>query len=244
MEDDHENAKRFLKKYTSISDVFIDDFFSIYTIRTRPGDYVVDLDVMAKWIGARKDSLYRTLVHSYTKDLDYETIKVPIGGRGRHRQKTTMTPDCFRVFSLYLLGHLFLQNFLIIKKMFKKAYSVNDILRCLTTYNRVKSFRKAASIEKVGKSTINRWWLTFQNVLHRPKIQKRKKRPKSSTKFKGIIEHIKILFIGQQSLKYFSLKTISNSLMLNYPNQKPPSISYVHKCLKKAKISRRRFSTS
>jgi hypothetical protein len=38
----------FLKKYTHVSDTFIDEFLSLYSMTSRPSDFVVDLDIAAK----------------------------------------------------------------------------------------------------------------------------------------------------------------------------------------------------
>lgn len=69
--DEAAEVRAFLKKYTPVSSVFIDDFFSLYSIDSRPGSFVVDLDVASKWLCTRTFSLKRTLVQSYTRDVDY-----------------------------------------------------------------------------------------------------------------------------------------------------------------------------
>lgn len=34
-------------------------------------DFVVDLDVISKWLSVRKDSIKKTLTETYIKDIDY-----------------------------------------------------------------------------------------------------------------------------------------------------------------------------
>jgi phage anti-repressor protein len=88
----------FLKKYTPVSSSFIDEFLSMYTVRSRPTDFVVDLDVAAKWLSARKDNLKKTLTASYSRGRDYEvseTEESKLKNKGRLR-RVMMTADCFK----------------------------------------------------------------------------------------------------------------------------------------------------
>ena len=66
----------FLKKYSSISNKFIDDFFSLYTINTNDDDLIIDFDNLLKWLKIRKDSLKRTLIDTYIKNVDYKITKI------------------------------------------------------------------------------------------------------------------------------------------------------------------------
>ena len=55
----------FLKKYSLISNAFIDDLFSLYGPSTQQSDHVVDLDAVAKWLEVRRHNLVLTLRESY-----------------------------------------------------------------------------------------------------------------------------------------------------------------------------------
>jgi hypothetical protein len=57
----------FLKKYSSISNIFIDDFFSLYTTETTDNDIVINFNKLVNWLNIRKDSLKRTLIDTYIK---------------------------------------------------------------------------------------------------------------------------------------------------------------------------------
>ena len=61
----------FLKKYSSISNTFINDFFSLYTTETTFNDLVINFDNLVNWLNMRKDSLKRTLIETYIKNIDY-----------------------------------------------------------------------------------------------------------------------------------------------------------------------------
>ena len=94
---DNDAAKVFLKKYSPIGEAFIDDFFSLYSVNSRPGDFVVNLDTIATWLRAKKGSLKRTLVSTYTLDVDY-SLSLPTETK-RHKGRLEvilLTTDCFK----------------------------------------------------------------------------------------------------------------------------------------------------
>ena len=64
--------KDFLKKYSNLNDEFIDDFYNIYEFNeNNNSDYMIDLDIVSKWLDTRKRKLKETLVKSYNKNIDY-----------------------------------------------------------------------------------------------------------------------------------------------------------------------------
>ena len=64
--------KDFLKKYSNLNDEFVDDFNNIYEINeNNNSDYMIDLDIVSKWLETRKRKLKETLVKSYNKNIDY-----------------------------------------------------------------------------------------------------------------------------------------------------------------------------
>jgi hypothetical protein len=92
---------RFLKKYTPISNTFIDEFVSLYSMTSRPSDFVVDLDIAAKWLSARKSNLKNTLIESYKSGIDYEVQRptnniLQSHGKGRLKH-IRVTADCFKM---------------------------------------------------------------------------------------------------------------------------------------------------
>ena len=84
----------FLKKYSSISNKFIDDFFSLYTINTENDDLIIIFDNLIKWLNIRKDSLKRTLIETYIKNVDYKIIKIKSTTAGKPKEEIMLTSDC------------------------------------------------------------------------------------------------------------------------------------------------------
>jgi len=72
--DNIEEFNKFLKKYSTIPNSFIDDFFSFYKYDTDENDIIIDLNLVAKWLNMRKDNLKKTLIRSYIEDFDYKII--------------------------------------------------------------------------------------------------------------------------------------------------------------------------
>ncbi len=89
------NLQDYLKKYSVINNRFIDDFFSLYDRNTTDSDFVINLEIVAKWLKSKKGDLKKTLVNSYTKNIDYKTKKGNTTG-GRPSEIVLLTPDCFK----------------------------------------------------------------------------------------------------------------------------------------------------
>lgn len=85
----------YLKKYSTVNNQFIDDFFGLYDNKTKTSDYVLDLNVISKWLKSRKETLKETLTNTYTKNLDYKIKKGKSTG-GRPSEIILLTPDCFK----------------------------------------------------------------------------------------------------------------------------------------------------
>jgi len=47
----------FLKKYSTISNIFLEDFFSLYDNKTSENNFVIDLKNVAKWLNVDIKSL-------------------------------------------------------------------------------------------------------------------------------------------------------------------------------------------
>jgi phage anti-repressor protein len=84
----------FLKKYSSISNTFVDDFFSLYTHETTFNELNINFENLVKWLNIRKDSLKKTLTTSYIKNIDYKIKKVKSKTAGKPREEITITADC------------------------------------------------------------------------------------------------------------------------------------------------------
>ena len=120
--------------------------------------------------------------------------------------------------------------------MYKKTYPTSIIIKSLNLYDKIKSFRKVSTIVKVSKSTIHRWWVSLHALRKKNKLQKRKVHRKP--KYEDLSDKISLLF-QSDTLSYFTLGQIRDNLQGS-----KPSFSTIHRALKKAKITRRRFETT
>jgi phage anti-repressor protein len=90
------NLPEFLKKYSTISNQFIDDFFSLYNYKTNDTDLIINFDNLCKWLDSRKDVLKKTLDKSYIKNIDYKITKIKKETKGRPIEEIMITPDCMK----------------------------------------------------------------------------------------------------------------------------------------------------
>ena len=87
----------FLKKYSTIPNTFIDDFFTFYSYNSTDEDIIIDLDLVAKWLNVRKDNLKITLQRSYIENVDYKIILNKSGSKGGRPSETILiSTSCFR----------------------------------------------------------------------------------------------------------------------------------------------------
>ena len=63
-------AKEFLKKFSPVSNEFIDDFFNITNYNYFENNFIIDIDNVCKWLKINKGNLKSTLKNSYTKNID------------------------------------------------------------------------------------------------------------------------------------------------------------------------------
>lgn len=86
----------YLKKYSTINTLFIDDFFGLYDVSTAYNDFVIDLEKISKWLNSRKETLKNTLTNSYIKDVDYKIYIKSKKIKGRPSELILLTPECFK----------------------------------------------------------------------------------------------------------------------------------------------------
>jgi len=91
-----DTLQNYLKKFSTINDKFIDDFFSLYKYDTKEDEFVIDLNTLVKWLGAIRGSIKETLTNSYTKDIDYKVSRLKEGKNGRPIETVMLTPDCMK----------------------------------------------------------------------------------------------------------------------------------------------------
>ena len=153
----------------------------------------------------------------------------------------------FRVFSVKDVGHRqnvsrhpyhFCRGSV---SMFQRIYSSLEIKKAIECYDHVKSFRKAAFLSGISKSTIHRWYSSFHRLLlrsHKIQIRKRYSKKPRNLKYPDIIQQLRSIF-SSKTLSIFTLEEIQRRL--EYPDNAKPSLSWIHASLRKARVSRRRF---
>jgi superfamily II DNA or RNA helicase len=86
------------KTYSSITmnNKFIDDFFSLYDVKSSNDDFVIDLEKLANLLKSQKKILKTTLLTSYQLDVDYKLKTLKPEGKGRPIEEVMITPNCFK----------------------------------------------------------------------------------------------------------------------------------------------------
>ena len=92
------DIREFLKKFSTLNNNFIDDFYNIYDPdKNLLNDFSINIDTIAKWINTRKRKLKETLVNTYTKNIDYTITKEKEGKISKSNKEIIMlTPECFK----------------------------------------------------------------------------------------------------------------------------------------------------
>ncbi len=90
----------FLKKYSLIDDSFINDFYTFYDEGKNEHDFVINLELIAKWLNVRKDHLKTLLISNFVEDTDYIIFKneTKLKGTGKNNVKhVLLTYDCSKL---------------------------------------------------------------------------------------------------------------------------------------------------
>ena len=62
----------FLKKYSTVPNQFIDDFFNLMDYKEyESNEKIIDLDKVVKWLDINKRKAKITLIKSYRKNIDF-----------------------------------------------------------------------------------------------------------------------------------------------------------------------------
>ena len=96
----------FLLSHSTINQFFIYEFFSIQKIgkdsKNKP--FIMDLEIVARWLDTTKGDLKETLKKSYIKNIDYivnrpepNKLKTTKKVNGRPSIKVLLTVDCFKL---------------------------------------------------------------------------------------------------------------------------------------------------
>ena len=100
MNNNNISLQEYLKKYSSINNKFIDDFFNLYNINTTNNDFVINLNNVTKWLDTHKRNIKKTLIESYQLDIDYKIKKLSPKGKGRPEEEIMLSPNCFKRLSM------------------------------------------------------------------------------------------------------------------------------------------------
>jgi phage anti-repressor protein len=92
------NLRSFLKKFSTLNNDFIDDFYNIYDPdKNIINDYPIDIVIVSKWLNTKKGTLKETLVSTYTKNIDYKITKEREGKISKsNKEIISLTPECFK----------------------------------------------------------------------------------------------------------------------------------------------------
>ena len=92
------NLREFLKKFSTLNNDFIDDFYNIYDPDINIlNDFTINIEKVSKWLNSRKSKLKETLINTYTKNIDYKITKEKNGKISKSNKEIIMlTPDCFK----------------------------------------------------------------------------------------------------------------------------------------------------
>ena len=90
------SLQEYLKKFSSISNKFIDDFFGLYNENTEDNDFVIDIESVSKWLKIIRGNIKTTLSETYRENIDYKISINKSITAGRPRETIYLTPDCFK----------------------------------------------------------------------------------------------------------------------------------------------------
>jgi hypothetical protein len=95
-------VKKNIATNAEVSQTLVRDIFASYNENTKPGDFVIDLDLTAKCLDAQKQHLMVTLRESYVENVDYQVVgKVESEADKKRRGPKTiqvlMTVECFKL---------------------------------------------------------------------------------------------------------------------------------------------------
>jgi len=90
------SLQEYLKKFSSINNKFIDDFFGLYNENTEDNDFVIDIESVSKWLKIIRGNIKKTLSETYREKIDYKISINKSITAGRPRETIYLTPDCFK----------------------------------------------------------------------------------------------------------------------------------------------------
>ena len=181
----------YLKKYSSINNKFIDDFFGLYNVKTSNDDFVIDLEKLANWLKSQKKVLKTTLLTSYQLYVDYKLKTLKPEGKGRPVEEVMITPNCFkrlcmmsrtskaeevRSYFIALEDHINKYKGYIIERLNKKVAKYEDELKPQDIQNEsgsiyiLKTTESIENVYKLGKEKDFKKRLQTHQTSHPAKL--------------------------------------------------------------------------
>lgn len=118
--------------------------------------------------------------------------------------------------------------------MFTKQYDGNIIRKAVSLYlSKKTTYRHVAEAIGVSKSSVHRWVQKLHHLILKPKKIKKTRKPK----FPTLISDVRTLFASSDQLTFSSLTDLQKSLPYKV------SKSWLRIAIRKARVSRRRFTT-
>ena len=93
------SLKDFLKKYSTLSNDFINDFYTIYDFNEHNNNnFIINIDIVSKWLGSKKGTIKDTLNNTYNLNIDYKISKEKPDSKisKSNKEIILLTPDCFK----------------------------------------------------------------------------------------------------------------------------------------------------
>ena len=92
--------EQFIKKFSTIPNNFITDFFIIAKEEYFDNEIIINLEVVAKWLDVNKNNIKKVLVKHFDKNFDYtieKKKKRQINSRGATiYEEILITPNCMK----------------------------------------------------------------------------------------------------------------------------------------------------
>jgi phage anti-repressor protein len=69
-------------------------YLEYYYKHTNTNDFIINFDILVKWLSMRKENLKKTLVSSYVKNIDYKIKKIKSDTPGKPKENIMITSEC------------------------------------------------------------------------------------------------------------------------------------------------------
>jgi hypothetical protein len=98
------DIREFLKKFSTLNNDFIDDFYNIYDPDSKTyNDFSIDIEIVSKWLNSKKGKLKETLINTYNKNIDYKiTKKKKIKYQNQIKKLLCLHPNVLNGYVYYL----------------------------------------------------------------------------------------------------------------------------------------------